>query len=508
MSSATVPRNIAAEEAVVASVLVAADMLASVRGHVRPGDFLDRPCSLTFAAVCRIADRGERVDQLTVAHELGRQSFGRNGTSRTALDDVDGPGFLSRIIAELPTPIGAEGYADIVHRDATYRHLIAAARQISDMANQGGPDVDEIVRRSEALIAGVTGTVSADAEPFTATSLDELLAETDDDAGAEVFIADGAGGSVVARGTKMAVAAATGIGKTNLLLGFSRSLGDATPFLGLVVPNPLSVLYVALEGSRRNIRRRAQKVWADSDADARARFTLAQLDRLDLMDAAQFARLDTLIAEVEPDVLIIDPLRHAHGLEENDNTAMALLTAVLDVIIARHGCALIVAHHDRKRPPFTKRDTGTDRIRGATAFAGWLTSCLSLDRDPSGTDRFLAEWTKTRDAEVHLEPLALNFDRATLAFSIAGRTADGAVSPDTILTAIWRDGSSVRGKDLIQGFIEGEGARERPVRDALRALVADGRLVEFIADEDRKAGAKSYRLPDEEPPEELPGMVP
>ena len=43
---------------------------------------------------------------------------------------------------------------------------------------------------------------------------------------------------------------------------------------------------------------------------------------------------------------------------------------------------------------------------------------------------------------------------------------------------------------------------EKAVRTTLRALVADGRLVEYIADEDRKAGAKSYRLPSEEPAEE------
>ena len=224
------------------------------------------------------------------------------------------------------------------------------------------------------------------------------------------------------------------------LLRLSRSLCEATPFLGLQVPKRRRVLYVLREGSRRNIKRRARKVWAESDAATRERFTLAKLDHLDIMDGVQLARLDALITEYHPDVLIIDPLRNVHGLDENDNTAMALVTGVLDGIMARHKCAMIVAHADRKRPPFTKRDMGTDRVRGATAFTSWLTSCLSLDRDPSGADRFFAEWPKCRDAEEALEPLALDFDRATLAFTIADRSADGTVSSDTVLTAIFHEG--------------------------------------------------------------------
>ena len=471
--SAGVPRDVGMEEGVIASVLVAQVKLPAIRERLAPGDFYDWRCRLAFEAACRLADHGGRVDQLTVAHELSRQRTGNNGSGRTKLDDAGGPAWLSRIVTELPTPIGCEGYADIVLQDATYRQLISASVQIADMARQGGPELDAITRRAEALIAGITGRMNTPVEPFHAIGLDELLAQSDDEEGGEVFISDGAGGSVLNRDTTLVVAAGTGIGKTNLLNRLSRSLCEGTPFLGLEIPKPRRVLLVPLEGSTRNGRRRLRKVWADSDAEARARFMIARLDRLDLMDAGQLSRLDALIAEHEPDVVIIDPLRHAHGLDENDNTAMSLVTAVLDHIRKRHDCALALAHHDRKRPPFTKRDIGTDRVRGATAFTGWLTSCLSLDRDPSGADRFLVEWIKTRDAEEQLPPLALDFDRATLVFTIADRSADGTVSADTILKAIWHKGGTARGPDLIRGFIEGSGVGEKAVRTALRALVAD-----------------------------------
>ena len=70
------------------------------------------------------------------AEEFSRQEPGSNGTGEAALDDVCGQGWLARIVLELPTPIGAEGYAEIVHRDATLRQLISASAQITDMARK------------------------------------------------------------------------------------------------------------------------------------------------------------------------------------------------------------------------------------------------------------------------------------------------------------------------------------------------------------------------------------
>jgi len=110
---------------------------------------------------------------------------------------------------------------------------------------------------------------------------------------------------------------------------------------------------------------------------------------------------------------------------------MALLASVLDGVIARHGCAIVAAHHDRKRPPFTKRDSGTDRIRGSTALSGWLSFCLSLEKDVRVPDTLIAEWTKVRDAEEALADLTVTFDRETLGRVDEGtRRGGGTGRPD------------------------------------------------------------------------------
>src|SRR3990170_5411950 len=114
-----------AEEAVLASLMVDEDAIYKVQGLVRPEDFYREQNRWTFEACLALWERSEAINQVTVAHELAR---------REKLDEAGGPGFLSRIVAELPTPVGVEHYAGIVRRDSTYRQLVGISAQIQQLA--------------------------------------------------------------------------------------------------------------------------------------------------------------------------------------------------------------------------------------------------------------------------------------------------------------------------------------------------------------------------------------
>lgn len=330
-------------------------------------------------------------------------------------------------------------------------------------------------------------------EPFSALCLEDVLAQADEPL--DAIIGDGGEGAILTSDGKGFIAGPTGIGKTNLLLRLSRCLCEASTFLDLPVPRPCRVLYVALEGSRRATARRLRKVWAGSNEEAQRRFHLLP-GRLNLAASEDIERLDGLLYAVRPDVLILDPLRNAHPWDENRSDEMAALTAVLDGLIARHGCAIICAHHDRKKPPFVRNDAGTDRVRGSTALTGWVSFCLSMDLDVGKTDRFVMQWTKTRDAEAILQPLVAAFDRETIDFVVDGHASPNGKVPDTaILSAVFDAGpNGVRGTELIRGFIQGCGASERWVRERIRSLVDKNELSEFVPPEEKK-GAKWYRHP-------------
>ena len=48
------------------------------------------------------------------------------------------------------------------------------------------------------------------------------------------------------------------------------------------------------------------------------------------------------------DVLIIDPLKRIHAVDENDNTAMDLVTQQLTRIADECDAGVVVVHHTRK----------------------------------------------------------------------------------------------------------------------------------------------------------------
>jgi replicative DNA helicase len=140
------PHDVDAEQAVVASLMVDENAIFKVDTRITPEHFHREEHRWIYEACLALGGRGEPINQVTVAHELDRAGH---------LDQVGGPAYLSKIVAELPTPIGVEHYAYIVQRDSIYRGLISATRQIAEMAYQGGPNLAAVLSRAEELIGAL-----------------------------------------------------------------------------------------------------------------------------------------------------------------------------------------------------------------------------------------------------------------------------------------------------------------------------------------------------------------
>lgn len=331
---------------------------------------------------------------------------------------------------------------------------------------------------------------AADAHPprvqpaFNALGVDEWLSLADDPA--DIVIGDGGDGFVLSIDGKGAIAGGPGIGKTNLLLRLGRCLAEGQPFLKLPVPQPRGVLYVAVEGSRRGIKKRLAKVWDGASQEARARFRLA-LVQVDLL--AEDGRLDELLDRHQPEVMIIDPLRNAHTLDENSSQDVARLITRLDDVIERHHCAVILAHHGRKEHPLAKGEPGIDNVRGSTALTGWLSFVLTVRRKPKVEDIMLADWVKVRDAEEALPALELEFVRSRIDFKVEARRADTDLA-ETIKNIVFQAGT-IRMPDLLPKVQELVKCGEKAIRTATAALVRTGVLIKGRMDGDK---ADSFRL--------------
>jgi replicative DNA helicase len=142
------PHDVEAEEAVIASLLVDGEAIFKVAPLLQPGDFFREKNAWAYDACLALWGRNEAINQITLAHELAR---------RGRLEEMGGVAYLSQLVADLPTPLGVEYYAQIVQRDAVYRRLIDASQRIQQMAYQGGPDQAALLARAEGLLAAVRG---------------------------------------------------------------------------------------------------------------------------------------------------------------------------------------------------------------------------------------------------------------------------------------------------------------------------------------------------------------
>ena len=145
---AGVPQEVAAERAVVGAILAEQGVLERVAPILLPTDFFDPRHRLLFIAAVDLWDRGEAVDSVTIAAETARRGW---------IDEVGGQPYITQLVAELPTTVGAEHYARVVQRAATYRDMLRAAGDIGELAYRADPNVDASLNEAVEKLYSVRG---------------------------------------------------------------------------------------------------------------------------------------------------------------------------------------------------------------------------------------------------------------------------------------------------------------------------------------------------------------
>lgn len=92
------PHDLEAEEAIIGSLLIDGDSFSRIAHLIKPEDFYREINRLCFAACISLARRTEAIDQLTLAHELGRLD---------QLEAVGGMAYLSHVVSVTPTSVHA-----------------------------------------------------------------------------------------------------------------------------------------------------------------------------------------------------------------------------------------------------------------------------------------------------------------------------------------------------------------------------------------------------------------
>ena len=323
------PHDTEAEEAVVASLLVDPEAIYTIANVLKPGDFFREKNGWAYEACLALWERREAINQITVAHELAR---------RGRLAEIGGNAYLSQLVGDLPTSVGAKFYAEIIQRDSSYRKLIAVAQQIAQMAYQGGPDVGEALGRAETLVTAIRqGEALRDfvhikdllaGYQLTEPSASALASETSVIRTGFMDLDTLLGG--LKRSDLIVVAARPSLGKTSLALNFARNaaIGQSATvavFSLEMAAEQLVQRLIALDSGVDSTRLRlGQHTDREERQVMRAMGSLAEaniyVDDSAMVTVAEMrAKARRLHMERGLDLIIVDFLQLMHGGIRADN---------------------------------------------------------------------------------------------------------------------------------------------------------------------------------------------
>ena len=142
------PHDLEAEEAVLGSVLIDGECLTRLAPLLKGDDFYRERNQVCFDAATALFQRGQAVDQVTLAGELARTE---------KLDLVGGMAYLSHLVSITPTSVHAEYYAQSVSRTSGMRRLIDAGNRIVELGYADTDDVETTMRQAEEALFTVRG---------------------------------------------------------------------------------------------------------------------------------------------------------------------------------------------------------------------------------------------------------------------------------------------------------------------------------------------------------------
>jgi len=137
------PHDPDAEEAVIGSTLIDGQAISRISSFLRASDFYISKTRWCFEACLSLFDRGEAINQVTVAHEL---------SLKERLDEIGGTAYLAHLVRTVPTSVHIEHYGHIVQRTSVMRQLIGAAGEIASIGYEGSTDTEGTLRRAEELL--------------------------------------------------------------------------------------------------------------------------------------------------------------------------------------------------------------------------------------------------------------------------------------------------------------------------------------------------------------------
>jgi 5S rRNA maturation endonuclease (ribonuclease M5) len=229
--------------------------------------------------------------------------------------------------------------------------------------------------------AGDNPTTNEAPQPPTAKRLSELARRTANDP--SELLRDG----YLCRGGGALWVAQTGIGKSVAEMQAAISWATGKPFFGIKPTRPLKSLIVQAENDDGDLAEFRDGIIAglrltpDEIELVEANVLFVREDSRTGLNLCRFT-IEPLLAEHHPDILWLDPANSYLGGDVNSQEIVGgFLRNMLNPLLRKFGCAVIVVHHTTK-PPKDKTDwTGGDFAylgAGSAEFANWARAVMAI----------------------------------------------------------------------------------------------------------------------------------
>lgn len=166
--------------------------------------------------------------------------------------------------------------------------------------------------------------------------------------------------------------------KTYLATELALAVASASHALGRFrVHRPGPVLFYGAEDSLPALRERFQGLALARRLElASLPVYLLDVPVLRLDRTIDLARLRTVISELEPRLMVLDPFVRMARIDENSAADVSAVLGSLREIQRAHDLAVLLVHHARKSPAANPAQA----LRGSSDFAAWSDSNLYITR--------------------------------------------------------------------------------------------------------------------------------
>jgi hypothetical protein len=293
----TPPHDIRAEESLLGAMLLSDKAVSIGIEKCSIGDFYKPAHGHIFASIRALSERGEPIDQVTVAAEMERMgTFGLIGD----------PTIFISLQANVPSIPNAGTYAEIVTDNARLRRWMAAGEDIVTAARDGNASAAEL--RAQQIIEDIRATSPNASGLFRRWTMPEVLAEPTD----FTWLING----LMAHPTYAVLAGEMKTLKSYLLSFMMVGLAAGVPIFDKFVPGQARpVLAYVGEGGQALWTRRIYRICEamgvkPADLDLHPSFDVAPIQS-DLFQRS--LRRD--LADIKPALFGLDPLYAFHGTE-------------------------------------------------------------------------------------------------------------------------------------------------------------------------------------------------